>query len=210
MISLKRILILCVMGVLFTGACRAEETITETAQGTAIEEPAQEKPRCLKGIEFLTGFGVARIREKGSYHVTPFLIDLDFDLKPLTKKIGINPSIMIQGVVEPFASYVSEPDNNAEIGNNFLIKIGFLPEGSKIQPYFKGGVGVVYITQHTREQGTQFNFNEYAGIGMHYFFKKNLALTAEFRWRHLSNAGIDSPNSGINTNYGICGISYLF
>jgi len=208
--SLKRILILCAIVIIFAGNCQAEETTTQTSKEAAVEGSAQEKPRCLKGIEFLTGFGVARIREKGSYHVTPFLIDLDFDLKPLAKKIGIAPSSMIQGVIEPFASFVSEPDNNAEIGNNFLIKIGFLPETSKIQPYFKGGVGVVYITQHTREQGTQFNFNEYAGIGMHYFFKKNLALTAEFRWRHLSNAGIDSPNSGINTNYGICGISYLF
>ncbi|MDD4899916.1 MAG: acyloxyacyl hydrolase [Candidatus Omnitrophica bacterium] len=210
MIDFKRFFILCAIVIIFAGTCQAEEAITETTKETAAVEPAQEKPHSLKGIEFLTGFGVARIREKGSYHVTPFLIDLDFDLKPLTKKIGINPSIMIQGIIEPFASYVSEPDNNAEIGNNFLIKIGFLPESSKVQPYFKGGVGVVYITQHTREQGTQFNFNEYAGIGMHYFFKKNIALTAEFRWRHLSNAGIDSPNSGINTNYGICGISYLF
>lgn len=200
MINVKRIFILYLLVVLFTGTCWAQEA----------EKAEEVKERTLQGIEFLTGFGVARIREKGSYHVTPFLIDLDFNLKPLTKKIGINPSSLIQGVIEPFVSYVSAPDNNVEIGNNFLLKIGFVPETWKLQPYFKGGLGIVYITQHTREQGTQFNFNEYAGIGAHYYFKKNLALTAEFRWRHLSNAGMRSPNSGINTNYGTCGISYLF
>ncbi len=194
MSSLKRISILCLLLVLLAGASWAEE----------------EKPRSLQGIEFLTGFGVAKLEEKGSYHITPFLVDLDFDLKPLAKKININPPSLIQGIIEPFISYVSAPDNNAEIGNNFLLKIGFVPDTWKFQPYFKGGVGLVYITQHTIEQGSQFNFNEYTGLGMHYFFKKNLALTIEYRYRHLSNAGIEKPNSGINTSYGICGVSYLF
>jgi len=194
MSSFKRISILFLLLVLLAGTSWAEEG----------------KPRSLAGIEFLTGFGVAKLEEKGSYHVIPFLVDLDFDLKPLTKKININPTSLIQGIIEPFVSYVSAPGNNAEIGNNFLLKIGFVPEAWKFQPYFKGGVGLVYITQHTIEQGSQFNFNEYLGLGMHYFFKKNLALTVEYRYRHLSNAGIDKPNSGINTNYGICGVSYLF
>jgi len=194
MSSFKRIPILFLLLVLLAGTSWAEE----------------EKPRSLAGIEFLTGFGVAKLEEKGSYHVIPFLVDLDFNLKPLTKKINIDPASLIQGVIEPFVSYVSAPENNAEIGNNFLIKIGFVPETWKFQPYFKGGLGLVYITQHTIEQGSQFNFNEYLGLGMHYFFKKNLAFTVEYRYRHLSNAGIADPNSGINTNYGICGISYLF
>lgn len=194
MITFKRILTICAVLILSAGTCQAQE----------------EKQGSLQGIEFLTGFGVAKLEEKGSYHVTPLLVDFDFDLKPLTKKIGINPSSLIQGVIEPFISYVSAPHNNVEIGNNFLLKVGFLPETSKFQPYFKGGVGIVYISQHTVEQGTQFNFNEYIGLGAHYYFKKNVALTVEYRYRHLSNAGIDNPNSGINTNYGICGISYLF
>lgn len=176
----------------------------------AEETAEQAKEKCLQGIEILSGFGVAKLREKGSYHVSPLLVDFDFDAKPLFKKIGINDPALLQFVLEPFVSYVSSPNGNAEIGNNFLIKVGFVPDTWKIQPYFKGGVGFVYITQHTREQGSQFNFNEYTGLGAHYFFKKNLALTVEYRYRHLSNAGMRSPNSGINTNYGICGLSYQF
>ncbi|MCX5694972.1 MAG: acyloxyacyl hydrolase, partial [Candidatus Omnitrophica bacterium] len=164
----------------------------------------------LKGIEVLTGFGSAKLRDKGSYHPIPVLVDFDFDLKPLTKKIGINPPGLIEFNLEPFVAYSYQPDNNAEIGNNFLLKVGFFPETWKFQPYFRGGLGFVYLTQHTREQGSQFNFNEYAGLGAHYYFKKNIGLTIEYRYRHVSNAGIDKPNKGINTNYGLCGISYLF
>lgn len=171
---------------------------------------AVEKPKCLKGIELLTGIGSGKLREQGSYHPIPFFLGFDFDLKPLIKKFHIDFTALCEFVLEPFLSYSYAPYGNMEFGNNFLIKIGFLPETSKFQPYFKGGAGLIYLTQHTREQGTQFNFNEIVGLGMHYFFKKNIALTIEYRYRHISNAGIDKPNKGINTSFGICGISYRF
>lgn len=170
-----------------------------------------KKPSSLKGIEFLTGFGYGNLEEKENhYQMVPLFIDFDFDLKPVVNKIGFKYPGLIQFVEEPFISCVTQPNNNIELGNNFLIKVGFLPETSKFQPYFKGGLGLIYITQHTREQGTQFNFNEYLGAGLHYFFKKNIAFTVEYRYRHISNADIDKPNSGIDTHFGIAGISYIF
>ena len=168
------------------------------------------KPKFLKGIEFLGGFGHSNLEEQGDYDFIPLFVGFDFDLKPLIKKIGINYPGLVEFVEEPGFALVIAPDSNVEIANNFLFKIGILPETSKFQPYFKGGAGMIYITQHTREQGSQFNFNQYAGAGFHYFFKKNMAFTAEYRYRHLSNADIDKPNSGINAHMGLIGISYQF
>lgn len=164
----------------------------------------------LQGIEYFTGFAQGRLREKRNYSATPLIVDFDFNLKPLTGKIGFNPAGLLQFQLEPFISTVYRPDTNAEIGNSFLIKIGFLPENFKFQPYFKGGLGMVYITQQTREQATQFNFIEYAGGGIHYFFNKNTALTFEGRYRHLSNAAIKRPNKGIETYFLLAGVSLLF
>jgi hypothetical protein len=169
------------------------------------------KKSALKGIEVLTGFGKANLQDKEHhYQVYPLFVGFNFNLKPLVKKTGVNYPGLMEFILEPFVSYVAEPNSNAELGTNLLFKIGILPETSKFQPYLKGGIGVVYMTQHTREQGTQFNFNEYAGAGAHYFFKKNIALTAEYRYRHISNADIDKPNSGIDTHMGLIGLSYLF
>lgn len=42
------------------------------------------------------------------------------------------------------------------------------------------------MSQHTKEQATQFNFIDQAALGMHYFFRKNTAFTLEGRLRHLS------------------------
>jgi hypothetical protein len=170
----------------------------------------EAKPKYLEGIEYLSGFGWGNLHAQKSYHLTPFLADFDFSLKPLVKKLNCNPSQLLQFQLEPFISLVSSPHVNVETGTSFLLKMGLLPQTRRFQPYIKAGVGMVYMTQHTREQITQFNFIEQGGLGLHYFFRKNTAFTLEGRFRHLSNSGIDHPNHGINTYFAVAGISYRF
>lgn len=171
------------------------------------EEP---KEKALVGIEFLTGLGKGKLQRRGDYEFVPLIVDFDFNLKPAAKKIGFNPSGLLQFQLEPFISGVYEPGANIEVGNGFILKFGILPETSKLQPYIKFGPGIMYMTQHTNEQSTQFNFFEYAGAGLHYFFNKNQAFTLEGRWRHLSNASMDYPNRGIDTFFILAGIAYQF
>ncbi|MCX5707155.1 MAG: acyloxyacyl hydrolase [Candidatus Omnitrophica bacterium] len=188
------------------------------AQFTAPSEQANQitpsiseaKTGILSAIEFRTGFGWGKLHNKKTYKMIPFIVDFDFDLKKLTKKLNFNPRQLLQFQIEPFISPVISPDANIELGTLFLLKIGILPETSKIQPYLKGGAGMVYITQHTREQGSQFNFIEQLGCGIHYFFKKNTALTIEGSYRHLSNCGIKDPNHGINTCFVTTGVTHKF
>jgi hypothetical protein len=177
----------------------------------ALARADEAKPKTsLKAIELLSGFGHSNLEEKGSYNFVPVFLDFDFDLQPLLKKVGVNYPGRVEFVEEPAIFFVYHPDSNVEIANNFLLKIGIVPQAWKLQPYFKGGVGLVYMTQHVHEQGTQFNFNEYIGAGFHYFFKKNLALTAEYRYRHLSNCDTGKPNSGVEAQMGVAGLSYYF
>ena len=169
-----------------------------------------EQPRYAPKLEFLTGYGSARIKQKGVYHVIPFFFDFNFDLTALLEKHKIRFPGSLTFVLEPFISYVFSPNRNVEVGNNIAFKIGILAETSKLQPYFKGGSGPIFISQHTREQGTQFNFNDFAALGVHYFFTKTVALTFEYRFRHISNAEIKKPNRGIDSHFGLCGVAFLF
>ena len=166
------------------------------------------KLKYLSGVEFLTGYGHGRLRYQDGYRLSSIFIDMDFDLKQW-KKLKDYPGLL-QFIIEPFYSYVWNPDKNMEIGNNFVIKLGITSQYMKFQPYLKLSTGFIYITQDTREQSTHFNFNEYLGLGAHYFFKKDIAFTLEYRYRHISNIGIKQPNTGINTNFTICGVSFLF
>ena len=170
----------------------------------------QDQSRSLQGVEFLTGYGRAQLKEKTDYRLLPLMVVFDFDAKPLTKKIGFNPPSLVQFQIEPFLSLVTNPQTNMEVGTSFLLKFGLLPENWKLQPYIKGGSGMIYMTQHTLEQSTQFNFISHFGAGFHYFLNKDRALTLEYRYRHLSNASIKHPNSGIDSHYCLFGITRLF
>lgn len=168
------------------------------------------KEKSLEAIEFLTGFSWGDLKGQKDYNLVPILVGFDFNMKPLTKKINFNPRSLVQFQIEPFLGLISSPDSDFEMGTSFFFKFGLLPQTSKIQPYIKAGVGFDYMTLHTREQGTQFNFISTGAVGAHIFFKENVALTLEGRYRHLSNASIDDPNSGINTYWGTVGILYKF
>lgn len=170
----------------------------------------EEESKFFQGIEFLSGFGIEKLHTQQTGHIIPIYVDFDFDLKPFTKKIGINPPGLLQFALEPFVSYVYGPKSDSEAGVNFVFKVGILPETSKFQPYLKASVGHIYMSQNTNEQATHYNYNEYGAGGFHYFFKKNTAFTLEYRIRHVSNGGRKSPNRGINTSFTILGISYLF
>ena len=169
------------------------------------------KNKSLYGIELLTGFSAGKlIKGQGNYHLIPFLVDFDFDLKPFLQKFKFSGRNAVLFQLEPFMSFVSSPDDNIETGVSFMLKAGFLPDTSRFQPYVKAGVGMVYMTQHMREQSTQFNFAEQGGAGIQYFFSKNTSFILEGRFRHLSNAGIKTPNHGIGTYSILTGIAYRF
>ncbi|MBU0548946.1 MAG: acyloxyacyl hydrolase [Candidatus Omnitrophica bacterium] len=164
----------------------------------------------LAGIEFLFGYGQGDLDYGEDYKIIPLLVAFDFDIKALTKKIGFNPASMVQFQIEPFLGLITQPKTNLEIGNSFLFKLGLVPDDWKLQPYLKGGAGMIYMTQHTIEQSTQFNFIPQAGAGLHYFINSDTALTAEYRFRHLSNASIKHPNSGIDADIYLFGIARRF
>lgn len=189
---------LLTINIIFLSTCLAEEAVTAP-------------PKCLEGMEFYTGFGWGKlVRAKRNLNIIPFIVDFDFNLKPLIQKLKLKPQQLVQFQLEPFLSGISSPEGGMETGLSFLFKMGVLPETAKFQPYIKAGVGMVYMSLHTNEQGTQFNFIDQGGIGMHYFFRKNIAFNLEGRIRHLSNAGIDQPNHGINSYFVLTGLTYEF
>lgn len=163
----------------------------------------------LEAVEVLTGHFYGKLKSNDDYEAVPLLVGLNFDLKPVASKIGIETKGRLNFVLEPFFNIVTSPDSNIEVGSNFLLKYTF-PLTEKFQPYAKAGLGVLYMSQHTKEQSTQYNFLPQVGGGFHYFISDNVALSCEYRCRHLSNASFKSPNSGIDVNMILGGISFFF
>jgi opacity protein-like surface antigen len=116
---------------------------------------------------------------------------------------------MLECVVEPFLNAVTGPDTNGEAGCSLLLKYSDRVT-SRIAPYIEGGVGMIYTTQHTHEQGTQCNFLCQGGAGLQFFIHEKLALIGGYRYRHMSNAGIDDDNEGVDHHFVLLGVSCFF
>lgn len=81
--------------------------------------------------------------------------------------------------------------------------------GSRWVPFIDFGAGVA-ATEIRDDLSTTFQFNLQAGVGTRYFLTKDMALVLQYRWIHLSNAGIEFPNTGVNSSTFLLGASWLF
>lgn len=172
--------------------------------------PEEKSHKWLREIGFLTGYGTASLEKKSAdYEVIPILPRFGFDINPLVESLNIKPRGVLEFITEPIMNVVISPDANVEFGVSLLLHYSDKIT-SRIAPYIEGGVGVVYTTQHTHEQGTQYNFLPQVGGGLQCFLNDNLALIGGYRYRHMSNSGISDDNSGINHHFVLVGLSYFF
>jgi len=183
-----------------------------SAQFRIFKSVEEKKRSCyLKEFGIFTGTVEGTLKEKEDYHIVPLIARFGFDLNSFLNKLNIrlNEKQLFLFDLEPFFNTVTDPDLNIEIGSNFLFKYGYFIN-KKVCPYVEGGAGIIYITQHTREQSTQFNFVPQFGGGVSYFIKDKTAVSFEYRYRHLSNSAIEQPNKGINVNMFLVGLSWFY
>ena len=67
-----------------------------------------------------------------------------------------------------------------------------------VVPYFEIGGGTLFTNTRVPEGTSRINFTSSAALGLHFLRSKH-NISAEVRYMHISNAGISSPNPGINT-----------
>jgi len=74
-------------------------------------------------------------------------------------------------------------------------------------PYAFAGGGVLFVDLGLPTMGSRLNFSYQGGTGIQYLIHKDLALTAEYRYHHISNAGTAEPNEPLNSSLILFGIS---
>lgn len=94
-----------------------------------------------------------------------------------------------------------------------MLEYKFVQPNAKITPYIFGGGGFAYTDWNEksfqREIGTNFEFLLHAGAGAEFYKTKHGALSLNYRFFHISNAGIKFPNIGINANVVALGYSFF-
>lgn len=79
-----------------------------------------------------------------------------------------------------------------------LLKYNF-SSGGKVAPYLEAGGGLLF-TNHDVPFGTNsVNFTPQAALGLQFFLHDKRSINLAARYVHISNAGLSTPNPGINT-----------
>jgi len=115
-------------------------------------------------------------------------------------------------MIEPWAAYVDD-DKGPHTTESFELGVsplfGRLVFGNyKLKPFIEGGEGIVYTDLRKQHLGTRIQFTSQFGAGLEYEIKPGMSLGFQARIRHMSNAGMASSNPGINTLYGLIGLSF--
>ena len=67
-----------------------------------------------------------------------------------------------------------------------------------VVPYFEIGGGTLFTNTKVPEGTSRVNFTSSGALGLHFLRSKH-NIAAEVRYMHISNAGLATPNPGINT-----------
>jgi opacity protein-like surface antigen len=110
---------------------------------------------------------------------------------------------------ELFGGAQFSPEYRWIVGLTPLVRYN-LATGTRWVPFANAGAGVTATDIGRPDLGTTLQFDPQVGLGMHCFLREDLAVTLDYRWLHLSNAGIRQPNHGVNTQMFCVGINWFF
>jgi hypothetical protein len=94
---------------------------------------------------------------------------------------------------------IFQPTNTAygAAVNPFALIWNFEPHG-RVVPYLDLGGGVLFTNTQVPAGTSRINFTTSGAVGLHFLTSK-ATWTEDVRFMHISNAGLQTPNPGINT-----------
>ena len=113
--------------------------------------------------------------------------------------------------IESWFQYYVEPESHPmAAGAKLAFRYNFLGLGGRLVPYAEALAGVGATGLKVREIRSNITFVLEVGVGVQYFLSKGLAVHGGYRFHHLSNGNVKSPNRGIEADSGVVGINWYF
>ncbi|MHB8771966.1 MAG: acyloxyacyl hydrolase [Syntrophales bacterium] len=155
---------------------------------------------------FIGGYGTAPIDE-GRYKTMLLIAHIGTNVNRFLPALrGHRGTLSL--FLEPQFNPVLKP-SAVEFGLGIGLQYAY-PLTEWISPYILLATGPHYITVDTTTQADGFNFSNAIGVGFYLTLTKGVALNCGYRHRHVSNAELRQPNSGIDSDIGLVGVSYFF
>jgi hypothetical protein len=132
-------------------------------------------------------------------------INADFLTARLRWGNHLDSTGIFRGYNQIYFSVLAEPIirgiEDHYFGMNIGVRYNFVRSGSRLVPYFSGGVGVGLINTHPEQfgaQGQDLTFNILTAAGVSYRFSEHFSAQLGLLYQHFSNAGQTEPNPSLN------------
>jgi hypothetical protein len=130
-----------------------------------------------------------------------------FLIHPHTSSLpgGLGISFEVEGILS-----LAEASNTGwEIGVTPLLKFT-LPLTRGLHLFLEGGAGIIGENFDSPAVPHAFNFTPQVGAGLDIALAPRLGLTAAYRFRHSSNAGLYDENPAFNVQFFQAGLIYFY
>ncbi|MBM4245370.1 MAG: acyloxyacyl hydrolase [Deltaproteobacteria bacterium] len=161
----------------------------------------------LQELAFTTAYGFS---DRDRIEVIPFYARFAWLFPDVIDEPLANVNLNLKWFLEPWVAGVTSPKQNAvEFG---ITPIGLKLEydaGQQVVPFLIAGTGVMYTGLGGYDLSGPFEFASFGGAGIELFLTDQLAMSFAWRWRHISNAGIEEPNRGLDTQFVMVGLDWF-
>ncbi len=173
--------------------------------------PSQEQPRWANrghwNFGMQVGYGVENNIPRNISHINLLIFQPQLGL--IVNDFAGGPVRRFEIINEGLIGNAVHPGGHMW-GNTLLLRFDGKPRGNVV-PFFDMGAGAMHTTLATRapEVDGTTQFMPQAGLGIQYFFRPQRAFVVEYRYIHVSNAGLQQPNAGFNGNMITIGFRWL-
>lgn len=115
-----------------------------------------------------------------------------------------------EGIIEGYGASIFRGRGSYMTGTTLWLRYNVVPSRWKIVPYFQGGSGITLTDVDRDLLGQTFNFNLNLATGVRWFIGQRCSLNGEYRFQHVSNAGMAENNSGIDAQAAVLSMSWFF
>jgi lipid A 3-O-deacylase PagL len=120
---------------------------------------------------------------------------------------GEEPGVVSFGIEGLFTRFY-ETNHAMELGGGPYLRYRWVRPW--VQPYAEVGVGMLYNDLKTFSLSSRVLFSVNGAVGVEIPITERFGLTTGYRFRHISNAGQDRINPGLNANIIVVGATLTY
>ena len=210
-LRLACLLVAVLAGALISTAVTAETNDVPEPQPAS--SPADHRGASLQAIGGPLFSPFLPESNKQSLHSLPLMARLGWSFGPMPERSLLGGG-RFEVLLEAAYSPILRGPGRFIAGSSALVRYNTRPLPGGIVPYLQAGVGLAHADiardDSQRLTGQRFNFTLQLGAGLRLPITARWSLDTELHYFHLSNAGLDERNLGVDALGGLIGLTHYF